>query len=180
METQGDRRARKFTISYYNSPLATRSAAGDILTKLEEQRHEELRQNGGQLSMKRNQLILAIDDNKETLRMLTRILELGGYDVAIAADGISAVTTLEEHKPDLIILDIMMPEMDGFQILNLIRQRSNVPVIMLTAKCEVTTLHDALVLGADDYVRKPFRTRELLARIGAKLRRAEPETIRRL
>lgn len=130
--------------------------------------------------MKRNQLILTVDDDEEMLRMLTRILELEGYDVAIAADGRAAVTMLEEHKPDLIILDIMMPEMDGFQVLDIIRQRSNVPVIMLTAKCEVTTLRDALVLGADDYMRKPFRTRELLARIGAKLRRAEPQATLRL
>jgi len=126
--------------------------------------------------MKRNHLILTVDDDEEMLRMLTRILELEGYDVAIAADGRAAVTMLEEYKPDLIILDIMMPEMDGFQVLDIIRQRSNIPVIMLTARCEVTTLRDALVLGADDYVRKPFHARELLARIGAKLRRAEPET----
>ena len=68
-----------------------------------------------------------------------------------------------------------MPGLDGFQVLNLIRQRSSVPVIMLTARREVTTVRDALTLGADDYVRKPFHTRELLARIRAKLRRAGAE-----
>lgn len=76
----------------------------------------------------------------------------------------------------MVILDIMMPEMDGFQVLNLIRQRSSIPVIMLTARCEVTTLRDALVHGADDYIYKPFHTRELVARIRAKLRRAESKT----
>jgi len=125
--------------------------------------------------MKRNQLILAIDDDEEMLRMLSRILELEGYDVAIAANGRAALTILEECEPDLVILDIIMPGLDGFQVLDLIRQRSNIPVIMLTARCEVTTLRDALVLGADDYVRKPFCPRELLARIRAKLRRAGAE-----
>ena len=72
----------------------------------------------------------------------------------------------------MVILDIMMPGLDGLQVLDLIRQRSSIPIIMLTARCEVTTLRDALSLGADDYVRKPFRIQELLARIRAKLRRA--------
>ncbi len=123
--------------------------------------------------MKTNQSVLVVDDDHEILRMLSRALELEGYDVIIATNGNSALALLEEHRPDLVILDIIMPELDGFQILSLIRQRSNVPVIMLTAKCEVTTLRDALALGADDYVRKPFRIRELVARIRTKLRRAE-------
>ena len=123
--------------------------------------------------MKRHQLILVVDDDQEMLRMLNRALELEGYGVAIAADSRSALILMEEQEPDLVILDIVMPELDGFQVLDLIRQRCNVPVIMLTARCEVTTLRDALVRGADDYVRKPFRTRELLARVQAKLRRAK-------
>ena len=122
--------------------------------------------------MKRQQSILVVDDDREILSMLNRILELEGYSVDIAADGRTALTLLEERRPDLVILDIVMPEFDGFQVLDLIRQRSNVPVIMLTARKEVTTLHAAVALGADDYVRKPFGTRELLARIQAKLRRA--------
>ncbi len=72
----------------------------------------------------------------------------------------------------MVILDIMMSGLDGFQVLDLIRQRSSIPIIMLTARCEVTTLRDALSLGAGDYVRKPFRIQELLTRIRAKLRRA--------
>jgi len=95
----------------------------------------------------------------------------------IAANGSSELALLEEWKPDLVILNIIMPGMDGFQVLDLIRQRSNIPVIMLTARREVTTLHDALALGADDYVRKPFATRELVARVRAKLRRTTPEVL---
>jgi len=125
--------------------------------------------------MKNHPNIMVVDDNQEMLRMLKRTLELEGYDVATAADGSSALALLEEWKPDLVILDIMMPGLDGFQVLDLIRQRSNIPVIMLTARREVTTLRDALALGADDYVRKPFATRELVARVRAKLRRAGEE-----
>ena len=123
--------------------------------------------------MKRQQSILIVDDDREILRMLNRTLDLEGYAVDTAGDGRTALALLEERKPDLVILDIMMPDLDGFQVLDVIRQRSNVPVIMLTARCEVTTVREALVLGADDYVRKPFGTRELVARVKAKLRRTE-------
>jgi len=115
---------------------------------------------------------MVVDDEQAILRLLSRTLKLEGYGVVVAADGRSAVALLEERRPDLVLLDIMMPELNGFQVLDLIRQHSNVPVIMLTARGEVTTLRDALSLGADDYVRKPFHTGELLARIRAKLRRA--------
>ena len=128
--------------------------------------------------MKRKQLILVIDDNEETLRMLTRILELEGYDVATAGDGRSALALLDllkEQGLSLVILDIMMPQLDGFQVLSLIRRHSSLPVVMLTAKREVNCLHQALVEGADDYITKPFSTRELVARVRAKLRRAQQE-----
>jgi DNA-binding response OmpR family regulator len=125
--------------------------------------------------MKKNRLILAVDDDEEMLRMLNRIFELEGYDVEVAADGKTGLSLLDETNPDLIILDIMMPGLNGFEVLDLIRQRSTVPVIMLTARCEVSTLRDALVLGADDYVRKPFSTHEVVARVRAKLRRTEKE-----
>ena len=124
--------------------------------------------------MKKHQLVLVVDGQQETLGMLTRTLELEGYDVAVATDGNSALALLEEHKPDLIILDIVMPELDGFQVLNLIRQHSKVPIIMLTGKHELTSVHRALNLGADDYVSKPFSTHEVVARVKAKLRRAKP------
>lgn len=125
--------------------------------------------------MKKRPYIMVVDDEQAILRMLNRTLEPEGYGVVLADNGSSALALLEEHTPDLVILDIMMPGLNGFQVLDLIRQRSNVPIIMLTGRCEVTTLRDALALGADDYVRKPFGTRELLARIRAKLRRTGPE-----
>ena len=123
--------------------------------------------------MKKRLYIMVVDDEQAILSLLKRTLEPEGYGVVAADNGRSALALLEEHKPDLVILDIKMPGLDGFQVLDRIRQRSNVPVIMLTGMCEVETLRDALALGADDYVRKPFHTREFLARIRAKLRRAE-------
>ena len=119
--------------------------------------------------------IMIVEDNIDESKLIKMALEPEGYGVVLAGDGRSALALLEERRPDLVILDIMMPGLDGFQVLEHIRQRSNVPVIMLTGRCEVTALHDALTIGADDYVRKPFGTRELVARIRAKLRRAQPE-----
>ncbi len=125
--------------------------------------------------MRKHMCIMVVDDEQVILKLLSRTLEPEGYSVVLADNGSSALTLLENCRPDLVILDIMMPGLNGFQVLDLIRQRSNIPVIMLTARCEVTTLRDALAIGADDYVRKPFHTQELLARIRAKLRRAGPE-----
>lgn len=121
--------------------------------------------------MKSSKSILVIDDDQEMLTMLSRVLEIEGYAVVTTSESSSATFLLEKHQPDLVILDIMMPGLDGFQILTLIRQRSTVPVIMLTGIREVTTVRDTLALGADDYVRKPFPIQELLARIKSKLRR---------
>ncbi len=121
--------------------------------------------------MPRNQSILVIDDDREMRVMLNRILELEGYDVATADIGCSALALLEEYQPDLVLLDVIIPELNGFAVLDRIRQYSSIPIIMLSAKCEVNAVRDALALGADDYVRKPFHTRELLARIRTKLRR---------
>ena len=122
--------------------------------------------------MERHPVILAVDDEETMLKLLRVNLTVEGYSIVTASSGISALELLEECEPDLVILDIMMPGIDGFQVLDRIRQRSNVPVIMLTARSEATTLRDALVLGADDYVRKPFSILELTARVRAKMRRA--------
>ncbi|MFC1943010.1 response regulator transcription factor [Chloroflexota bacterium] len=127
--------------------------------------------------MKKHPCIMVVDDEQTILGLLNRTLEPEGYDVILADNGRSALDLLEEHSPDLVILDIMMPGLDGFQALNLIRQRSSVPVIMLSGRREETAVRDTLLFGADDYVRKPFHTRELLARVRAKLRRAGPETM---
>ncbi len=123
--------------------------------------------------MKKRPCIMVVDDNEEMLRLLEYALELEGYGVITAADGISTLALLDECKPDLVILDIVMPGPDGYQVLESIRQRSDVPVVMLSARSEVSSLHKALALGADDYVTKPFRPLELMTRIKAKLRRPE-------
>ncbi len=101
-------------------------------------------------------LVLVVDDEPRVRDVLQRILKQEGYKVITAPDGETALGLIKETKPDVILLDIMMPGLDGFQVLNLIRQYSSIPVIMLTARREVTTARDALILGADDYVRKPF------------------------
>lgn len=122
--------------------------------------------------MKKRPTIMVVDDDAAIVKMLERILRLEGYDVITAGDGKAALLLLEKAKPDLVILDIMMPGLDGVQVLQLMRERSNVPVIMLTARDEDFSIKQTLELGADDYVKKPFRTPVLLARIQAKLRRA--------
>ncbi len=120
--------------------------------------------------------ILVVDDDHDILEMVERVLRLEEYEVGTAIDGETGLAMIEERQPDLVILDIMLPGIDGFQVLNLIRKRSDVPVIMLTARSETPIAGDALDLGADDYVRKPFAMRELLARIKAKLRRTSTGT----
>ncbi len=119
--------------------------------------------------------IMVVDDEPAVLKLLNRTLTAEGYRVIEADNGASALIQLEEQRPDLVILDIMMPGLNGFQVLNRIRQRSFVPVIMLTGKEGAATLQDAFSLGADDYVQKPFRPLELLARIRVKLRYARQE-----
>lgn len=116
--------------------------------------------------------ILVVDDEEYVRKLLQRILEDASYGVVTAANGREALEKLTQNKVSLVLLDIRMPELDGFQTLELIRQKYEVPVIMLTGMGEVTTLRDAMALGADDYIKKPFRTTELLARVKAKLRRA--------
>ena len=126
--------------------------------------------------MKKHPCIMVVDDDQGVLRLLKRNLELEGYDVIVADNGTIALEVFEECIPDLVILDIMMPGLDGFQVLELIRQHFSTPVIMLTAKREVDTVRDALAIGANDYVRKPFHRQELLARVKAKLRRVTAST----
>jgi DNA-binding response OmpR family regulator len=120
--------------------------------------------------------VLIVDDEPDVREVLSGILEDAGYEVLTAASGKEALDKLLQsgnQVPHLILLDIMMPELNGFQVLEQVREHFDIPVIMLTAKQEVTSVRDGLILGADDYVRKPFHTRELLARIQAKLRRRE-------
>jgi DNA-binding response OmpR family regulator len=121
--------------------------------------------------MKKHTCIMAIDDEREILRLLRNILEDEGYDFVGANSGDAAFSLMRSQHPDLIILDIMMPGINGLQVLDRIRQESDIPVIMLTGIGEVTALRDAVEFGADDYVRKPFYPLELVARVRAKLRR---------
>jgi two-component system KDP operon response regulator KdpE len=122
--------------------------------------------------------ILVVDDEPAILDLITAILERQGYVVLDARDGEEALTILRERIPDLVILDVMMPGMDGFEVLKEIRAISNVPVIMLTVQAGEADRVRGLDLGADDYIAKPFGHRELVSRVKALLRRAEmPPTV---
>ena len=114
--------------------------------------------------------ILVVDDEEYIRKLITRILVHAGYRVINAAGGKEALERLADSGIDLMLLDIRMPDMDGFQTLELMRKRYTIPVIMVTGVGEVASPGDALSIGADDYVKKPFQARELIARIEAKLR----------
>jgi two-component system KDP operon response regulator KdpE len=122
--------------------------------------------------MVRKQLIQIVDDEPAIVRLLRATLQANGYAVVTAERGEDALLLLENERPDLIILDLMMPGMDGFETLRRIRARSHLPVIMLTARAGDADKLKGLQGGADDYVTKPFNPDELVARVGAVLRRA--------
>ncbi len=115
--------------------------------------------------------ILVVDDDINICELLRLYLEKEGYTVVIANDGEAAVTTFHEQKPDLVVLDIMLPKLDGWQVCREIRKTSDKPIIMVTAKGETFDKVLGLELGADDYVVKPFDAKEIIARIKAVLRR---------
>jgi two-component system, OmpR family, KDP operon response regulator KdpE len=123
--------------------------------------------------MAEGRTILVVDDEPDLLNAVRLYLEDEGYQVITATNGEEALAKVRTRLPDLIVLDVMMPEMNGFEALAEIRRASNVPVIMLTVKGEESDKVRGLGLGADDYVTKPFSQRELLSRIQAVLRRAE-------
>jgi two-component system KDP operon response regulator KdpE len=118
-------------------------------------------------------LILVVDDESRMIRFVRMNLELEGFQVAEASNGLEALEKVRDDLPDLVVLDVMMPEMDGFETLERLREISTVPVIMLTVKGDEADRIRGLELGADDYVTKPFSPRELASRIRAVLRRAE-------
>jgi two-component system KDP operon response regulator KdpE len=118
-------------------------------------------------------VILIVDDEPRMVRFVRMNLELEGYQVAQAGSGLEALEKVRDELPDLVLLDVMMPEMDGFETLARLREISTVPVIMLTVKGDEEDRIRGLELGADDYVTKPFSPRELASRIRAVLRRAE-------
>ena len=123
--------------------------------------------------MTNDALILVVDDEPRMTRFIRMNLELEGYHVIEAHDGLEAIDKVRKELPNLVILDVMMPELNGFETLRMLREISNVPVIMLTVRDEEEDKVRGLELGADDYVTKPFSIRELASRVKALLRRVE-------
>ncbi|WP_129596307.1 response regulator YycF [Anaerophilus nitritogenes] len=117
--------------------------------------------------------VLVVDDEKSISDILKFNLEKEGYDVSVSFDGQDAVKKTYEVEPDLILLDVMLPKMDGFQVCKKIRENFNMPILMITAKEEEVDKVLGLELGADDYITKPFSIRELLARVKANIRRID-------
>ena len=117
--------------------------------------------------------ILVVDDEPRMIRFIQMNLELEGYSVSQATNGFEALNKVKDELPDLVILDVMMHDMDGFETLRLLREVSAIPVIMLTVKADEEDKVKGLELGADDYMTKPFSPRELSSRVKAVLRRAE-------
>jgi two-component system KDP operon response regulator KdpE len=120
--------------------------------------------------------ILVVDDEERMVRFIRMNLEHDGFQVSEAFNGKQAIQKIRDVTPDLILLDVMMPDLDGFEVLETLREVSNVPVIMLTARGEEDDRVRGLELGADDYVTKPFSPRELVSRVKAVLRRTEGAT----
>lgn len=118
---------------------------------------------------------LVVEDDGNIAELLRLYLEKDGFEVAIASDGGTGVRLAQSEEPDIILLDIMLPVLDGWQVCRKVRETSRVPIIMLTAKGETFDKVNGLDMGADDYIVKPFEVKELLARIHAVMRRTEPE-----
>jgi DNA-binding response OmpR family regulator len=129
------------------------------------------------------QTILVVDDEARIVKLVRDYLERAGFGVLAAGDGETALHVARTDKPDLIVLDLMLPAVDGLDVCRRLRRESGIPIIMLTARVEEVDRIVGLELGADDYVTKPFSPRELVARVGATLRRAKgqvgPSTILR-
>jgi DNA-binding response OmpR family regulator len=116
--------------------------------------------------------ILVVDDEPSIGEVVSLYLKRAGYQVVVARDGESALEALEEQPPDLVVLDLMLPKVDGLEITRQLRAQGDTPIIMLTARCEETDRILGLEMGADDYVVKPFSPRELVSRVKAVLRRS--------
>ena len=124
--------------------------------------------------MKDRQTILVVDDDPNIAQLVKLYLEKEGYEVNVETRGDDAVAAFQKNPPSLMLLDIMLPRMDGWQVCRAVRQTSNIPIIMLSAKDETFDKVLGLELGADDYITKPFEGKELAARVKAVLRRAGP------
>lgn len=130
----------------------------------------------GQVVQRDRKLILVVDDEPRIIGFIRMNLELEGHQVIEAHNGLEAMEAVRTKLPDIVLLDVMMPELDGFETLRMLREVSNIPVIMLTAKGEENDRVYGLELGADDYITKPFGPRELSSRIKAVLRRFSSPT----
>src|SRR3954464_15500876 len=118
--------------------------------------------------------VLVVEDDQEIAQVLQRSLRLEGYDVRIAADGEAALHAASEYVPDLVVLDLGLPKIDGIEVARRLRSADDVPILMLTARDAVEARVEGLDSGADDYLVKPFDRQELLARLRALLRRRPP------
>lgn len=137
------------------------------------------------LQQKAPRIVLVVDDEPRMIRFIRMNLELEGYQVVEASNGIQALDQVRKHMPDLVVMDVMMPKMDGFEALRSLREITTVPVILLTVRSDEDDRIRGLELGADDYITKPFSPRELVSRVNAVLRRAEwpsppPRTVLRI
>ena len=119
--------------------------------------------------------ILVVDDDPAIAEMLAIVLQGEGFRTVVVGDGVEAVKAAEEHNPDLILLDVMLPGMNGIDVCKAIRETSTVPIVMLTARTDTVDVVLGLASGADDYVHKPFKPKELVARVRARLRRTPEE-----
>src|SRR5215510_12996767 len=117
--------------------------------------------------------VLVVDDERTIADVVARYLERDGYRTVVAHDGEEAVAAAERERPDIVVLDVMLPRLDGLQVMAMLRRRRPTPVILLTARGEEQERVNGLKLGADDYVVKPFSPAELVARVGAVLRRLD-------
>lgn len=126
--------------------------------------------------MKPKKTILVVDDEATIREVVRRYLELEGFQVYEAADGFEALDAIKAHQPDLLVLDLMLPGIDGLSLTQHLRQDREIPIIMLTAKGEASDRIRGLDLGADDYITKPFSPQELVSRVRAVLRRVESTT----
>ena len=127
-----------------------------------------------QIYTEKQPVILVVDDEEKIIKLLKVNLSIDGYQVVTASDGTSAMESFVNCPPDLVIMDIMMPKIDGFQVLDLLRRRSNVPVIITTAKWDMTLL-DPVGLSADSYLKKPFSINELTSLVKTKLKNASKQ-----
>lgn len=124
-----------------------------------------------------NEIILVVDDEPKITRLARDYLEKSGFTVLTSGDGQQALTITRQERPDLIVLDLMLPGLDGLDVCRAIRRESDVPIIMLTARAEEADQLIGLELGADDYITKPFSPRALVARVRALLRRAQGDLL---